>query len=128
MPVPEYWILQQNHRDAWSSLWQTDIEIEGDPEIQQFVHAGLFYLWSSMQERDRWSIAPMGLSSNGYNGHIFWDAELWMYPSLLVTHPELALDACRTGERRLPVRRTERDEAGTEGRNIPGRAASPAKR
>lgn len=32
----------------------------------------------------------MGLSSNGYNGHIFWDAELWMYPGLLVTQPELA--------------------------------------
>ncbi len=33
---------------------------------------------------------PAGLSSNDYNGHIFWDAETWMYPSLLAQHPDLA--------------------------------------
>jgi trehalose/maltose hydrolase-like predicted phosphorylase len=32
----------------------------------------------------------MGLSSQGYNGHIFWDTELWMYPTLLVMQPEMA--------------------------------------
>jgi trehalose/maltose hydrolase-like predicted phosphorylase len=32
----------------------------------------------------------MGLSGLGYNGHIFWDAELWMFPSILVMHPEMA--------------------------------------
>ena len=29
----------------------------------------------------------MGLSGLGYNGHVFWDTELWMYPALLVMHP-----------------------------------------
>lgn len=33
----------------------------------------------------------MGLSARSfYNGHIFWDSEIWMYPALLVLHPELA--------------------------------------
>jgi trehalose/maltose hydrolase-like predicted phosphorylase len=32
----------------------------------------------------------MGLSSQGYNGHIFWDSELWMYPSLLALQPAMA--------------------------------------
>ena len=42
-------------------------------------------------------MSPAGLSSNGYDGHIFWDAETWMYPSLLAQHPDLAagMDAYR---------------------------------
>jgi trehalose/maltose hydrolase-like predicted phosphorylase len=32
----------------------------------------------------------MGLSGLGYNGHVFWDADTWMFPALLLLHPELA--------------------------------------
>jgi len=32
----------------------------------------------------------VGLSSSGYNDHVFWDAETWMYPSLLLLHPDVA--------------------------------------
>jgi len=88
--VPDYAQARSEHEQAWASLWETDIEIGEDAEAQQFARAALFYLWSSVREDDRWSIAPMGLSSNGYNGHIFWDAELWMYPPLLLTQPYMA--------------------------------------
>ena len=29
-------------------------------------------------------------TSDNYAGLIFWDAETWMYPSLLLMHPDLA--------------------------------------
>ncbi len=90
LKVPDYARAWGEHERAWARLWETDIEIGGDAEAQQFARAALFYLWSSVREDDRWSIAPMGLSSNGYNGHIFWDAELWMYPPLLLTQPDMA--------------------------------------
>jgi trehalose/maltose hydrolase-like predicted phosphorylase len=32
----------------------------------------------------------MGLSGLGYNGHVFWDTELWMYPPLLMLQPQIA--------------------------------------
>jgi protein-glucosylgalactosylhydroxylysine glucosidase len=32
----------------------------------------------------------MGLSGTGYNGHIFWDMDLWMFPALLVMNPAMA--------------------------------------
>jgi trehalose/maltose hydrolase-like predicted phosphorylase len=54
------------------------------------VNASQFYLWSSTRAGVDWSVSPAGLSSNGYDGHIFWDAETWMYPSLLAQHPDLA--------------------------------------
>jgi trehalose/maltose hydrolase-like predicted phosphorylase len=75
----------------WPTLWQTsDIIIENDPEAQQVTHANLFYLLSSTYPGSDHSIPPMGLSSDIYGGHIFWDAEVWMMPALIVQHPDYA--------------------------------------
>ena len=83
--------LLDRHKMAWDSLWKTgDIEIEGDLDAQQRVRFALYNLYSFIRPETRQSIAPMGLSSQGYNGHIFWDSELWMYPTLLVLQPEMA--------------------------------------
>jgi len=78
-------------RQDWSQIWQTsDIVIQGDPEAQQVTHANLFYLLSSTYPGSDHSIPPMGLSSDIYGGHIFWDAEVWMMPALIVQHPDYA--------------------------------------
>jgi len=67
-----------------SAIWKSgDITIVGDPEAQQVTHANVFYLASSIAAGTANSIPPMGLSSTIYGGHIFWDAEIWMLPSLL---------------------------------------------
>ena len=78
-------------KKVWAHVWQTsDIVISGDPEAQQVTHANLFYLLSSTYPGSDHSIPPMGLSSDIYGGHIFWDAEVWMMPALLVQHPDYA--------------------------------------
>lgn len=83
--------LVTRHKKAWTELWETgDIQIEGDLDAQQRVRFALYNLYSFIRPETRQSIAPMGLSSQGYNGHIFWDSELWMYPTLLVLQPEMA--------------------------------------
>lgn len=111
--------LRGDHEAAWERLWATDIEIEGDPQTQQFVRSALYYLWSSVQDGDRWSIPPMGLSSNGYNGHIFWDAELWMYPSLLVTQPDFALSCLNYREHTVEAARARARSGGYHGARFP---------
>jgi trehalose/maltose hydrolase-like predicted phosphorylase len=83
--------LLNRHKLAWAELWNTgDIQIEGDLDAQQRVRFALYNLYSYIRPETRQSIAPMGLSSQGYNGHIFWDTELWMYPTLLALQPEMA--------------------------------------
>ena len=111
--------IRERHIAAWEALWRTDIEVEGDPEVQQFARAALFYLWSSVRENDEWSIAPMGLSGNFYNGHIFWDAELWMYPSLLVTQPALGKSCTSYRERTLGAARERAAQSGHSGAQFP---------
>lgn len=83
--------LLSRHKQAWAELWKTgDIQIEGDLDAQQRVRFALYNLYSYIRPETRQSIAPMGLSSQGYNGHIFWDSELWMYPTLLALQPDMA--------------------------------------
>ena len=78
------------HKNEWSKLWQGDIVIEGDMQSQLDVRLALYHLYAFIREDSSLSIAPMGLSSTGYNGHIFWDTELWMYPPLLLLNSNLA--------------------------------------
>lgn len=83
-------LLDRNEK-AWAVLWNTgDIQISGDLDAQQRVRFALYNLYASVRHETRNSIAPMGLSSQGYNGHIFWDSELWMFPVLLALQPEMA--------------------------------------
>lgn len=97
-PLTEDFALSVNNPDAfisdhiaaWAKLWQKDIVIEGCAKDQQVMHACIFYLLQSVREGDQWSIPPMGLCANTWAGHIFWDADTWMFPALILQHPELA--------------------------------------
>lgn len=78
------------HNQAWDELWKSDIQIEGDPQSQQDIHSMLYHLYSFTRAGSSFSLSPMGLSGLGYNGHVFWDTDIWMFPALLVLHPEIA--------------------------------------
>jgi trehalose/maltose hydrolase-like predicted phosphorylase len=82
--------LLKRHRADWDKLWSSDITIEGDVAATRDVHAAMYHLYSFAREGSALSLSPMGLSGLGYNGHVFWDTELWMYPPMLVLHPEIA--------------------------------------
>lgn len=83
--------LTEGHNKAWEHLWESDILIEGCPQDQQDIRLALYHLYSFQRKGSRLSISPMGLStSTGYNGHIFWDSEFWMYPPVLLLNQDLA--------------------------------------
>jgi trehalose/maltose hydrolase-like predicted phosphorylase len=50
----------------------------------------MYHLYSFVREGTSYSPSPMGLSGLGYNGHVFWDTELWMFPAMVLLHPEMA--------------------------------------
>ena len=95
--------LLSRHTDAWNALWQSDIEIEGDAQAQQDVHSMLYHLYAFNREESGLNCSPMGLSGLGYNGHSFWDSETWMYPALLVLHPNIAKEMLEYRYRLLPA-------------------------
>lgn len=91
------------HIEKWDELWQSDIIIEGNEADQLDVRLALYNLYSFGLEDSRLSIAPMGLSTvTGYNGHIFWDTELWMFPPLLMLNQSIAKSTIDYRTDRLP--------------------------
>lgn len=82
-------VLRAEHDKDWAELWTSDVTA-ARPDVRTWSRASLYNLYSNMRAGTRWSIAPSGISSDTYAGMIFWDAETWMYPSLLALHPELA--------------------------------------
>ena len=82
--------LLRRHVADWDKLWASDIVVDGPVEDARAVHSAMYHLYSFAREGTALSLSPMGLSGLGYNGHVFWDTELWMYPPMLVLHPEIA--------------------------------------
>jgi len=111
------------HSKAWEELWKSDIIIEGDPQSQQDVHSMLYHLYSFSREGTALSPSPMGLSGLGYNGHVFWDTELWMYPSILVLHPEIAKSLVEYRYQRLDAAKRNAFSKGYKGAMYPWESA-----
>src|SRR4051794_31068882 len=111
------------HNKAWDSLWQSDIIIDGDPQAQQDVHSMMYHLYSFTREGTAYSPSPMGLSGLGYNGHVFWDTELWMFPALLVLHPEMAKSMIEYRYQRLEAAKRNAFSHGYKGAMYPWESA-----
>ena len=93
----------KEHERGWHDLWKTNITIQGNPELQKVIHSCMFYLLCSERAGSDFGIPPMGLSSDGYYGHIFWDSDTWMFPSLLLTHPDIAKSMVMFRYKALPA-------------------------
>lgn len=115
--------LLQRHLQAWQELWKSDIQIEGDAQSQQDIHSMLYHLYSFTREGTALSPSPMGLSGLGYNGHVFWDTELWMYPALLVMQPAIAKSMVEYRFKRLETAKRNAFSKGYKGAMFPWESA-----
>ncbi len=86
--------------DFWSCA---DVEVDGDPEVQQAVRFALFQLLQASARAERRPIAAKGLTGPGYDGHAFWDTESFVLPVLTYTKPEAAKDALRWRQLAMPA-------------------------
>lgn len=111
------------HAKAWDDLWKSDIQIVGDAQAQQDVHSMMYHLYSFSRAGTDYSPSPMGLSGLGYNGHVFWDTDLWMFPALAVLHPEIAKSMVEYRFRRLEQARRNAFAHGYQGAMFPWESA-----
>ena len=78
-----------NHRFAWEHLWDSDIVTSGDQNLQKRIHSATYNLYASLRSDGTENVGPAGLGSLSYDGKIYWDADTWMLPSILVLNPDL---------------------------------------
>lgn len=115
--------LIEFHNKAWDEIWKSDITIEGDAQAQQDIHSMMYHLYSFVREGTALSPSPMGLSGLGYNGHVFWDTEIWMYPAILVLHPEMAKSMVEYRFQRLAAAKQNAFNHGFKGAMFPWESA-----
>src|SRR4029077_19356387 len=110
--------LLSEHRAAWDALWQADVLIEGDAKAQQAVHSELYYLLSSSTAGTAWALGACALTP-GYANHVFWDSDTWIFPALLLLHPERSKPLVEFRERTLEAARQRARQHGFDGAMYP---------
>ncbi|MDE2225472.1 MAG: glycoside hydrolase family 65 protein [Xanthomonadaceae bacterium] len=108
-------------RAAWTKLWRSDIRIDGDPRAQLAVHSDLYYLLANVAPDTTWGAGACGITT-GYAGHVFWDSDSWIFPALLLLHPQRAHSVVMFRDRTLPAARQRARGAGYAGAKYPWEA------
>ena len=79
---------QESYLNDYFSL--CDIKITGNADLQIGIRFNLFHLIQGVGKDQFSNIAAKGLSGEGYEGHYFWDTEIFIFPVFLLTKPDLA--------------------------------------
>jgi len=104
--------------DYWS---RADVDVDGDPEVQQAVRYALFQLLQASARAERRPIPAKGLTGPGYDGHAFWDTESYVLPVLTYTAPHAAADALRWRHLTIPAAVQRARQLGLHGAAFPWR-------
>ena len=93
-------------REWLDEFWlNADVETGGQPGIQQAVRWCLFQLAQAAARSDGLGIPAKGVTGSGYEGHYFWDTEIYLVPFLIYTSPRVARNALRFRVNLLPQAR-----------------------
>ena len=114
--------LLAEQRAYLDDFWErSDVELEGDAELQQAVRFALFHTLQAGARGEQRAIAAKGLTGPGYDGHTFWDTEIFVLPVLTYTAPHAAADALRWRHQTLDLARDRARTLGLQGATFPWR-------
>ena len=94
--------LKEASEDGWQKefeaqkakiheFWEiSNVQIYDDEALQQGIRFNLFHIMQSAGRDGRTGMGAKGLSGEGYEGHYFWDTEMYVLPVFVYTAPELA--------------------------------------
>ncbi len=128
--APAFANLEREHAAEWRGYWRDcDIRIEGDRFVQTMARFFVFQLlqaasWNNVRLGLSASIPAKTLSGPGYNGHIFWDTEIYMLPFFSQQYPEIAESLLRYRYDRLDVARQNAKAENCRGARFPWESAS----
>ncbi|MDT0612629.1 glycoside hydrolase family 65 protein [Streptomyces lancefieldiae] len=114
--------LEGEQRAYLDDFWaRADVEVHGDEEIQQAVRFALFHVLQAGARAEQRAIPAKGLTGSGYDGHVFWDTEMFVLPVLTYTEPRAVAEALRWRRDTLPAARDRAAQLGLRGAAFPWR-------
>ncbi|BAU49717.1 beta-phosphoglucomutase [Sulfurifustis variabilis] len=79
------------HEARWEVFWAAaDIECKASPATTQALRFNVYHLRIAADHDPRVSVGARSLSGRAYEGHVFWDVEVFMLPFYLHTDPDIA--------------------------------------
>jgi alpha,alpha-trehalose phosphorylase len=110
-------------QQAWlDSFWnRADVVIEGDEELQQAARWAIFQMGQASAQVQRTSIPAKGLTGQAYDGHYFWDGDIFMMPFLAYTGSPAAREMIAFRYATLPDARQRAFELSQRGALYPWR-------
>ncbi len=83
--------LYERQENYLKEYWENcSVDIEGDDELDLAVKYNLYQLIQAVGKDRHSNISPKGLSGDGYEGHYFWDAEMYIQPFFTITNPAIS--------------------------------------
>jgi alpha,alpha-trehalose phosphorylase len=120
-----YDMIEFDHRRHVEEFWsRSDVQLEGAPDLQQAVRFNLFELMQATARGEGLGVPAKGLTGHGYEGHYFWDTEIYVVPFLVHTTPQWAKQVLRFRCGMLDAARTRAREIGHSGALYPWRTIS----
>jgi alpha,alpha-trehalose phosphorylase len=93
-------------------------------EIQQAIRFNLFHILQASARAEDAGVPAKGLTGQAYEGHYFWDTEIYLLPFLIYTSPRIAKNLLTFRYKMLPRARARARELGHRGAMFPWRTIS----
>ncbi|MBD1543677.1 glycoside hydrolase family 65 protein [Arthrobacter sp. IA7] len=118
-PVGDVFAESEAHyRSYWASA---DIQVGGQPELQQAIRWNLFQLAQATARAGVAGIPAKGVTGSGYDGHYFWDQEVYLLPYLTYSNPDGARQVLEFRHEMLPDAKIRAKELSVDGALFPWR-------
>lgn len=128
--APDFAGLEREHAAVWRRYWDDcDIKIVGDRFVQTMARFFVFQLLQAASHNNvemglSASVPAKTLSGPGYNGHIFWDTEIYMLPFYSQQYPDIAKSLLMYRYDRMDTARKNAEVEKCKGARFPWESAS----
>jgi len=114
--------LATSQQASLAKFWdRSDVEVRGSDELQQVMRFNLFHIHQASGRTDGMGLPAKGLTGHGYEGHYFWDTEVYILPFLIYTNPQVARNLLLFRYRMLDAARRRAHEVNQQGALFPWR-------
>lgn len=116
---PKLLKLQQKFMD---DFWEkSDVVVTGNDLIQQTIRFNLYHICQATARAENVGVPAKGLTGDGYEGHYFWDTEIYIVPFLVYTSPRVARNLIRFRYSYLDKARERAEQVNQKGALFPWR-------
>lgn len=89
-------VIFKEQEDYLSSFWDNcGVDILGEEELNEAIRYNMYQLIQSAGKEPHSNVAAKGLSGEGYEGHFFWDTEMYLQPFYILNAREIAQNLIR---------------------------------